>query len=205
MFLSALHSPRLSPCSHYGVSQYPSGLPRCLSGKESACRCGRCRRLGLHPWVETIFQRRAWQPTPVLLPGKPCGQRSLAGTVHGVAKSRTRLSDWVLEDWYSFLHVHLSSLVARTPRWTASGNTLNTMLYVKGSTYRAPCPGFTAPWGRLASPLIVSQFNITPARLQALGEQVWCTFFTTVFAAMVSLLRLGVPVSSQALPWWPRW
>ena len=62
-----------------------------------------------------------------------------------VAKSRTRLSDWALEDWYSFLHVHLSSLVARTPRRTASGNTLNTMLYVKGSTYRAPCPGFTAP------------------------------------------------------------
>ena len=30
-------------------------------------------------------------PTPVLLPGKSHGQRSL---VHGVAKSRTRLSDF---------------------------------------------------------------------------------------------------------------
>ena len=35
------------------------------------------------------------QPTPVLLPGKSCGRRSVAGyTVHGVAKSRTRLSDF---------------------------------------------------------------------------------------------------------------
>ena len=27
-----------------------------------------------------------WPPTPVFLPGKPHGQKSLAGTVHGVAK-----------------------------------------------------------------------------------------------------------------------
>ena len=35
------------------------------------------------------------QPTPVLLPGKSHGQRSLVGyIVHGVAKSRTRPSDF---------------------------------------------------------------------------------------------------------------
>ena len=38
------------------------------------------------PW------RRKWQLTPVLLPGKSHGQRSLEGCVHGVAKSWTRLS-----------------------------------------------------------------------------------------------------------------
>ena len=32
------------------------------------------------------------QPTPVLLPGKFHGQGSLVATVHGVAKSQTRLS-----------------------------------------------------------------------------------------------------------------
>jgi len=37
--------------------------------------------------------RRKWQPTPVFLPGESHGQRSLVGTVHGVAKSQTRLSD----------------------------------------------------------------------------------------------------------------
>ena len=40
------------------------------------------------PW------RRAWQPTPVFLPGESHGQRSLVGCSPGVTKSWTRLSDW---------------------------------------------------------------------------------------------------------------
>ena len=34
---------------------------------------------GFDPWVRRIPWRSAWQPTPVLLPGKSHGQRSLAG------------------------------------------------------------------------------------------------------------------------------
>jgi len=52
------------------------GLPRWLSGKESACQH---KRHGSHPWVEMIPWRRKWQPTPAFLPGKSHGQRSLAG------------------------------------------------------------------------------------------------------------------------------
>ena len=47
-----------------------------------------------YPWVWKIPWRRKWQPTPVLLPGEFHGQRSLAATVHVVAKSWTQLSDW---------------------------------------------------------------------------------------------------------------
>ena len=36
---------------------------------------------------------RKWQPTPVFLPRKFHGQKSLAGYSHGAAKSRTRLSN----------------------------------------------------------------------------------------------------------------
>ena len=36
-------------------------------------------RWGFHPWVGKILWRRAQQPTPVFLPGKPHAQRSLAG------------------------------------------------------------------------------------------------------------------------------
>ena len=36
-------------------------------------------RLGFNPWVRKIPQRRAWQPTPVFLPGESHGQRSLVG------------------------------------------------------------------------------------------------------------------------------
>ena len=38
-----------------------------------------CRRPGFDPWVRKIPWRRKWQPTPVLLPGKSYGRRSLVG------------------------------------------------------------------------------------------------------------------------------
>ena len=40
-----------------------------------------------------MYWRRRWHPTPVLLPGKSHGQRSLVGS--GVAKNWTRLSDFI--------------------------------------------------------------------------------------------------------------
>ena len=51
-----------------------SGLPRWLSGKESACQW---RTPGFDPWVQKIPWRRKWQPTPGFLPGESHGQRSL--------------------------------------------------------------------------------------------------------------------------------
>ena len=38
-----------------------------------------CRRPELDPWVGKIPWRRAWQHTPVFLPGGSHGQRSLGG------------------------------------------------------------------------------------------------------------------------------
>ena len=43
------------------------------------------RSMGLIPGKNTW--RKAWQPTPVSLPGESHGQRSLAAIVHRVAKS----------------------------------------------------------------------------------------------------------------------
>ena len=54
-------------------------LPRWCSGKESTCQNRRHRRCAFDPWVQKILWRRKWQPTPVFLPGKFHGQRSLAG------------------------------------------------------------------------------------------------------------------------------
>ena len=53
-----------------------TGLPRWLSGKESACQC---RRRGFEPWVRKTPWRRKWQPTAVFLPGESHGQGSLVG------------------------------------------------------------------------------------------------------------------------------
>ena len=52
------------------------GLRRWLSSKESAHSAGDTR---FYPRVRKITWRRAWQPTPVFLPGESHGQRSLAG------------------------------------------------------------------------------------------------------------------------------
>ena len=54
-------------------------LPVGASGKESTCQCRSHKRQWSDPWVGKIPWRRAWQPTPVLLPGESHGQRSLAG------------------------------------------------------------------------------------------------------------------------------
>ena len=49
------------------------------SGKEFACQCQRHKRFEFDPWVVKIPWRRERQPTPVFLPGKSHGQRSLVG------------------------------------------------------------------------------------------------------------------------------
>ena len=49
---------------------------RGTSGKESAYQC---RRFGFDSWAGEMPWKRKWLLTPVFLPGKPHGQRSLAG------------------------------------------------------------------------------------------------------------------------------
>ena len=45
---------------------------------DKECTC-QCRRPRFDTWVGKIPWRRKWQPTPVFLPGKSHGQRSLVG------------------------------------------------------------------------------------------------------------------------------
>ena len=63
-----------------------NGLPRWLSGKESACQC---RRHRFNPWVGKIPWRRKWQPSPVFLPGNSIDRGAWWATVRGVAESDT--------------------------------------------------------------------------------------------------------------------
>ena len=52
------------------------GLPRWLKGEESSCHC---RRREFDPWIGKIPWRRKWEATPVFLPEKFHGPRSLVG------------------------------------------------------------------------------------------------------------------------------
>ena len=84
------------------ITDFPGGT----SGKEPSCKCRRYKRCGFNPWVGKIPWRRAWQPTPVFLPGESHGENFLVGCiVHGVAKSQTWLK------WLS-MHAHMDRMAA---------------------------------------------------------------------------------------------
>ena len=75
------------------------------SDKKSACQCKRHKRRGFDPWVGKIPWRRAWQPTPVFLPGKFHGQRSLVGYCPW-GHRRVR-HDWATENTHTVMLVGL--------------------------------------------------------------------------------------------------
>ena len=80
---------RLSPRSSRGLgSQEPVRTDSLMQlikgkggtvGKEPTCQCRGCKRSRFGPWVGKIPWRSKQQPTPVFLPGKFHGHRSLAG------------------------------------------------------------------------------------------------------------------------------
>ena len=82
----------------------PTGFPSGAGGKEPTCQCRRYKTPGLNPWVRKTPWRRAWQPTPIFLPGESHGQRSLVGYSPGVAKS------WA---WLTRLNVHACTAYRR--------------------------------------------------------------------------------------------
>ena len=59
--------------------EQPTMFPSGVSGKESDWQCRRRKRHGFDPWVRKIPWNKAWQLTPVFLPEKSHGQRSLTG------------------------------------------------------------------------------------------------------------------------------
>ena len=84
----------------------------------------------LNPPLVHFSRRRQWHPTPVLLPGKSHGQRSLVGAVHEVAKSWTQLSDFTFTFHFHALEkemaTHSSVLAWRLPGTGEPGGLLST-------------------------------------------------------------------------------
>ena len=52
-------------------------------GEEPVCQCRRHKRWGFGAWVGKIPWRRAWQPTPVFLPGDPMDRGAWQGRAPG--------------------------------------------------------------------------------------------------------------------------
>ena len=74
----------------------PEGLPWWLSSKESPLQCRNC---SFDSWVGKIPWRRAWQPTPVFLPGESHRQRSLG--LQSIGSQRVGI-DW--NNWNNSAH-----------------------------------------------------------------------------------------------------
>ena len=87
---------------------YPCRFCSGSVGKELACQCRRHRSRGFDLWARKIPWRRKWQPTPVFLPGKSHGQKSLVGYSPWDRKGLTRLSDSHTND--TMLHCRRGAL-----------------------------------------------------------------------------------------------
>ena len=78
------------------------------AGSDSKRVCLQGRRPGFHLWVGKIPWKRKWKPTPVLLPGKSHGWRSLVD-----------YSPWgrkrVRHDWMTSLSLYCLSIFLRVP------------------------------------------------------------------------------------------
>ena len=63
--------------------------------KNLLAKAGDVKRLWFDPWIRKIPWKRAWQPTPVFLPGESLGQRNLVGySPRGGKESDTTEMTW---------------------------------------------------------------------------------------------------------------
>ena len=81
--------------------------------KNPPTNAGDLKRLEFDPWVRRIHWGRAWQPTPLFLPGESHGQRSLAGYSPWGRKE----SDMTEATWHARVAVKAQSPI----HWTARG------------------------------------------------------------------------------------
>ena len=74
-----------------GFRDFPKGLPWWLRWQRI---CLQCRKSGFHSWVRKIPWRREWLLTPIFLPGKFHGQRSL---VSPWGHKNSDMTEWLRE------------------------------------------------------------------------------------------------------------
>ena len=76
-------------------------FPGGANGKERTSQCRRLKRCEFNPWVGKIPGRRAWQPTPVFLPGESQGLYSRSYTFGYFKHSSNKHIFSCLEPTYS--------------------------------------------------------------------------------------------------------
>ena len=91
--------------------------------------CAQPQKGPLFRLLYSSYWRRQWHPTPVFLPGKSHGRRSLVAAVHGVAKRWTRLRNYTFTLYFYALEkemaTHSSVLAWRIPGTGEPGGLLS--------------------------------------------------------------------------------
>ena len=73
------HSNQISFPNDLDTMLQSMGFPGGASGKAFPCQYRKHTRCRFDPWVGKMPWKRAWQPTPIFLPGESQGQRGLGG------------------------------------------------------------------------------------------------------------------------------
>ena len=132
-------------------------------------------------WIRTLGQEdpvgRKWQWTPIFLPGKFHGQRSLAGTDHWVAHNRTPLS--MCAYTHTHTHTHILTLT------TSSGLSLFTKC-ISRAFLRELCPSW------LISVFLLNTYYVPWLTKATINDLKWWGSFCSVtlsyhFAVHLSL------------------
>jgi len=101
------------------------GLPRWYNSKDSVCQCRRQRKHEFNPWVGKIPWSRKRKLTPIFLPGKFHGQRSLEGDspwgceeldMTENSHTYTCCRVWVKQERCTYTHTHKESTGWDFPR-----------------------------------------------------------------------------------------
>ena len=85
---------------HSIVYIYVYGLPWWLRWEGICLQCG---RPGFNPWVGKISWKRKWQPTPVFLPRKPNGWRSLVG-YSPWGRKESNMTEWLHFHFHIYIY-----------------------------------------------------------------------------------------------------
>ena len=116
-----------------------------------SCECRRQERCWFDPWVIKIAWRRKWQPTPVFLPRKSHGQRTLVGYSPWGQKSLTPLKLPSTQQLHSIQHLGrvfvTTQILITVNRWdiihTEKGSCLcllhNLSIFIYPSGLSQPC------------------------------------------------------------------
>ena len=160
-----------------------------LSGKVFACQCLPMQEMWVWSlnWKESLEKEMA--TTPLFLPGKSHGWRSLVGAVCGITKSQTWLSDFTFTFHFHALEkemaTHSSVLTWRTPGTGEPGGLLSMGSHRVGHD-----------WGDLAAAATIALLNMPLSNLRTYIFV--AVFFQLTMRNIVQILQL---MSFEGLDW----